>query len=280
MWEVSPPGHTASTTARECVNGIKDAGLRDRVLGAVQNFDANSTSYQGAILDNLVHSLSNDSYPVPGISGDEMQWLYSTQLAKRSRPARVIYDSIIQSAPNGLCCYCQYGKASTLDHFVPKTVIPALAVDPWNLVPCCMDCNHTLLDRFGCVPEEQLLHPYMMPDIGRWLHAEVVEGLPPTVRFRVEPEDRLDGSLRSRIYNQVEALRLNHLYAVVSTQDLCEVSINASRIFPLQGADGVHDHLEEMSQDYLSINMNSRRGVLYEALASSEWYCHGGFAME
>ncbi|MCQ6271010.1 hypothetical protein M8J71_10995 [Pseudarthrobacter sp. R1] len=251
--------------------------MRRKVIRALEDIETNNGTFKSYISQNLGHALSEESLQVSGVSKDDFIWLYTTQLAKRTRPARVIYDSIVQAAPNGLCCYCQYGKASTLDHFVPKAVVSALAIDPWNLVPACSDCNHEMLDEFSNQEERQFLHPYFIPAIGRWLYAEVVEGSPATLQFFANPDSALPDALRHRISNQHTELKLSGLYAIVSAQDLAEISNNVRRIYAAGGASAVQDHLREMSQDCFAADVNNRRGVLYEALANSPWYYGGGF---
>lgn len=84
-----------------------------------------------------------------------------------------------------------YSVATTLDHFVPKTLVPGLSIDPWNLVPACSDCNHGLFDNFSEQSTEQMLYPYFVPPIGRWLTASIGHTHPVTVRFAATPDASL-----------------------------------------------------------------------------------------
>ncbi len=38
-------------------------------------------------------------------------------------------------------CDCQYHKEVTIEHYLPKSIYPFLAVHPMNLIPCCTKCN-------------------------------------------------------------------------------------------------------------------------------------------
>ena len=39
------------------------------------------------------------------------------------------------------CPFCGIGTVSTLDHYLPKSKYPALAITPKNMIPACRDCN-------------------------------------------------------------------------------------------------------------------------------------------
>ena len=56
------------------------------------------------------------------------------------KPAR-IRRYLMSLANTGKCPICGIGQASTLDHYLAKTIYPTYAVTPYNLVPVCKDCN-------------------------------------------------------------------------------------------------------------------------------------------
>ncbi|WP_429413387.1 HNH endonuclease [Nocardia sp. GAS34] len=211
------------------------------------------------------------------LSASEMRSLYTGQLVRRDTPARAHYDKIILAAPYGLCCYCQYGEANTIDHFIPKTHVPALAIDGWNLMPCCGKCNHTLLDFHSDKPEKQLLHPYAMPALGRWLRARVIEQVPVVLQFTAEPEAGLTEILQQRILNEFEALHLGERYAIVAAEQISTTNRTLSRRWGSEDHETVRAHLREQALDEAGPDVNDRRAVVYEALADSDWYCQGGF---
>jgi len=44
-------------------------------------------------------------------------------------------------------CDCLYHKGTiSIEHYLPKSIYPFLAVHPINLIPCCEDCNGTKRD--------------------------------------------------------------------------------------------------------------------------------------
>ena len=72
-----------------------------------------------------------------------------------------------------LCSYCNMDMGREMDHFLPKSVFYMLAIEPFNLVPCCSVCNRKKLDKYE---EYDFFHPYFPvddSDIGRWLKCTV-----------------------------------------------------------------------------------------------------------
>lgn len=279
MWSVDPPTYTVEQAALACAKGMRDSKFSDRVLAGLKTFTNNNSTYRSAGQNDTTHLLVSVDYEIPGLSGDELKWLYKNRFAKKGVPGRIIYDAIRRAAPNGRCSYCQYGVATTLDHYVPKAIVPGLAIDPWNLIPACKDCNHTLLDEFSDQPESQLLHPYFAPKLGRWLYASVLQGAPVALEFFAIPDPGLPAIFRKRMTHQVEALELGELYSVVSSADVPEISNTVRRSFEVGDTENVRAHLLEMSADGFDTDPNNRRAVIYEALAADDWYCAEGFSL-
>jgi hypothetical protein len=213
---------------------------------------------------------------VQGLSDEQMRWIYNNRLARARTPGRRIYDQLMAAAPHGLCAYCRYGQASSLDHFLPKAVFASLSIEPWNLVPSCHECNHRLGGAWSTDPGNEMLHPYFMPKLGRWLRAVVEHTTPVVVTFFVDPESILDPNLVRRIRNQFDKLSLAKLYAIVSSQELSSLERRIPDHF--NGPNEVSAHLLEIAATAFAADPNDRRGAMYEALGCDEWYCASTFA--
>lgn len=277
MWPASPPASTAGDTVRACVRGTKSKDLRARLASEAGQLERNSLRLQDAAKRHDLHTVDSDAYFVTTVTDLEMKATYRLQLGRANRPASPIRDQLLGSAAHGLCCYCQYGQATTLDHFVPKDLVAALAIEPWNLVPACSRCNHTLLNSFGSGSTEQMLHPYAMPPIGRWLRAKAQPTAPTTLSFYANPDRSLDSEIRQRIQNEFISLELGSLFSIVSGVDIAQINSTLTRQFPKANGDLVRSHLLEAASDAFRVETNSRRGVIYEALANAEWYCLGAY---
>jgi hypothetical protein len=277
MWAASPPLASAAQAVQACARGMRDRGIAGRLLDASAQLQENSTALQLAARAHKLSSITKANYVVSGMTDDEMKAVYLGQLGRAKRPASLIRDQLISSGPFGLCCYCFQGQATTLDHFVPKDHVAALSVDPWNLVPACLRCNHKLLSFMGATSDDQFLHPYAIPQIGRWLRAAVVPGAPVSVQFFASPDPTLAASLQNRIANQFARLELDVFFSVVSGPDISEMNAVLSAQFARGNGRSVRAHLIESATGAFAADPNHRRGALFEALAENADYCAGGY---
>jgi hypothetical protein len=226
--------------------------------------------------------VSDGSFVPLGLTDVQLRWLYTQQLAKAGRPANEIYAQIMAVAPDRLCVYCNLHAAETLDHFLPKSEIAVLSVEPLNLVPACMRCNHRLNAHSANGVESQLFHPYFVKDLGRWLFAEVmasVSGQPSIVNFVSSPPADLEPVTSKRIESQFQLLRLaNHYRVVSSATTVIAAAASAKFAYQFGRQQAVQDHLMEMAHQYFAKNSNHWKAVVYEALANDQWFCSGGFS--
>jgi hypothetical protein len=87
--------------------------------------------------------------------------MYSQYFADKDKPARRIYNDLLNAARDH-CPFCGgIGSPRTLDHFLPKKLFPQFSILPFNLVPSCRDCNmEAKAQSFASRAEDQCIHPY------------------------------------------------------------------------------------------------------------------------
>ncbi|WP_354052989.1 HNH endonuclease [Cellulosimicrobium sp. 4261] len=255
-----------------------------KVWRALPSLEENSAHFQGLVHGGSAERCLSANYSTGEVTGKDLQWLYRNHVADSTDgAARDLYHEIkIRGPIDGVCPYCNHRDVGTVDHFVPKSKIPALSIEPWNLVPACMACNKTMLDAFSPEPGEQYLHPYSRPfpisPEMRWLRAEVVPGPPTVVRFRAEPEGSCDPLLAQRIVYEFDGLRLAELYSKLSIKKL-----NAARSRFIRDsftADTIREHLQELARTAEGAGANEWEAVLYYTLLASDWYVNGGYLQE
>src|SRR5687767_1312216 len=137
MWAVDPPTLTAAEAATACAKGIRNKVHRANVKAAVSDFAVNSVKLQAAIHAQQLHTSTSALFPITGLSEADLKGLYKGQVSRAKSKARHIYDHVVTNAKYDLFSYCQHGKVTALDHFIPISLVPELAIDPWNLVPAC-----------------------------------------------------------------------------------------------------------------------------------------------
>lgn len=275
MWRADAPVCTAIEVATACVRGVRDRGLRDAVLAGLGHIESNSDSYRDLGEADSLHEIAQQGYSIPNVTARSMKWLYEDRLARPSSAARRYYDQIMIGAPLGLCVYCRHSEAATLDHFAPKAHHPTLAIEPMNLVPACLRCNNRLRDDWSSEPVEQMLHPYFMPEAGRWLFATIEHVDPVVVRFEARPSPGLSSDLRQRVAGAFEKLQLASFFATNSAAELTGLGRRLSS--SQEAMAGIRAFLSEAAEVGFASDVNDRRGAMYEALALDDWYCSGGY---
>jgi hypothetical protein len=145
MWTVERPSFDAAETFKTCISRIGDPAFRQRLMTVVPDIEAAADDYE-LKADGRTLNLISTSNSVGGIvTRDEMIKVYDQRMAGRKGPGRAIYDQIKLLPKGDRCPFCDQRNVSTLDHVLPKTLYPSLAVAPLNLVGMCMECNKAKL---------------------------------------------------------------------------------------------------------------------------------------
>lgn len=261
-----------------CALSVQDLAHRTRLLGAL---DAVQTAEQNYLALGAVAQL----FQFPAIShvgewvaGAEMETLYTQTLSRQESTARPYYDAMRGSAPNNICPYCGQRTVSTLDHYLPKSIHPALAVTPINLVPACSECNKVKLDFQPPTAKDQILHPYF-DDVSAevWLNASVqdVAGRP-VLEFFAAPPKAWPVELANRLDTHLRRLKLPALYASHAAEELVNNREALQKLRNAGGPNGVRLHCLEQEQSLRSVHRNNWQAAYYRALAISDWFCELG----
>lgn len=278
MWKLHRPEVTASEAYLTCISRVRSASFKARLELAESDILKASEDFEKAAKEGKLHALAS-SINVGGIvSKEEMFNIYESKMARRAAPGRAIYDKILTAPEHGRCPLCGQRQVSTLDHYLPKSHFPALAVLPSNLVPACVDCNKAKLDTFPKCRGDETLHPYY-DDVEResWLSAKVLELKYPVIQFYVNPPDGWDEVTIARVRRHFKMLGLSYLYASQAAVELTSIKHYISELFREAGVQAVKRHLLEMMESCRKAQVNSWRTVTYQALSESDWYCAGGF---
>lgn len=204
--------------------------------------------------------------------------VYTRHMARRKSRGRHIYDELMMAAENDVCPFCGHRSVSTLDHTLPKSQHPALAVTPVNLVPCCRDCNHGKGTASPAEAAKQWLNAYY-DDItaDRWLYAEIIEGTKPVAVFSVTAPHYWNAVTAARVQNQYDKLNLAKLYASQAARQFQNVRRALREIHHSAGPEGVREDLNRRYLSCAEVMVNSWEAALYDAASNSAWYCDGGF---
>lgn len=285
MRALAVPNYDPQVVYQTCTNSISDIDLRNRlnvvtndVVNAASDYEQRATA--GQLYSIPPNNCGNDDIVAGAVTKKELKDVYNSHMVGRAKPARVIYDQLLSQAPMGKCPFCGFGHASTLDHYLPKTKYPLVAVLPINLVPSCKDCNTGKSMTIATTAEGQCLHPYFdHPNFfgEQWLYAEVEQTTPANVRFYVQPPAHWDGVSKERVQSHFNDFKLVSRYAVEASNQLACLRDTLTSYQEYIGAEGVRQHLTIEAQSYSRRHSNSWQTAMFQALAASDWYCGGGF---
>lgn len=217
MLLLPPPTPTGIEIRAACVPEIKMRTRRERIVADESHIQQDEADFRAALADGTARQLVLPS----DISADvkeDMVWLYENRLMKRwGRPFR----ASIMALTAGDCAFCHIAKAKTLDHSIPKSVHPRLAVEPMNLVPACRDCN---MNR-GVGSSKCSVSPYADRWIEEvpWLQARVPDATyPEQLHFFIAPDVPITDEQREALEEFFGDADLGPRYALL-----------ASKAFPL-----------------------------------------------
>lgn len=267
-----------------CVNGYGYKPTKDRRerLTAVKPVIEQSAQRYDALAQSItLHMIPQAKLVSNGgvsVTKKEMEDLYDDKLAHAGASGRQHYDTIKAGAR--ICPLCGQRTVGTIDHYLPKTLYPDLAVTPANLIPSCTDCNVTKKSYFPSSSAEHTLHPYY-DDFTKeqWLYAEVIVGNSPSLVFSVNPPRGWDRVKTERATRHLDTFRLRELYGIHAGSLLSGIRLSLQREHRTNGTVGIHKYLQDAAESQEAAHINSWQAATYRGLDRSDWFCATGFAL-
>lgn len=278
MWKISKPTMSALDCFNTCIAGIRDVALKDRMESIRPFIEASEMEFEVAAANVDLHLITTSSTVGGFVTASEMKKTYDQLMVRAGSRGRDIYDQLMLAAQGDTCPFCGHRNVSTLDHSLPKSQYPALAVTPINLVPSCKDCNHRKGSLVLRAKGDQLLNAYY-DDIEDelWLYSEIIHGSPAGARFFVRVNPAWDGITAERVNNHFNILKLGQLYAAQAGRELLNMRGALAEMYDAAGVEAVRDDLLRRHRSFSQVRTNSWEAALYAAAAASDWYCDNGF---
>ena len=284
MWRVQQPDFDVNQTFTTCISGVKDTvknnNLKTRFKGIRRAVITGSNEFQIYAKSGEMFRLAQHDNVDGTVSKKDMVGLYDGRFAKKNGPGRSLYTKIKLLPEHDRCPFCDHRDVSTLDHILPKTLFPVLAVTPLNLVGSCKDCNQAKGTQAPTTAADAVLHPYF-DDVSdqTWMRARVIETDVCSVLFCVKQRDEWDDDKNARLKAQFETLGLNKLYASQAAQEMSGIRESLILKFKAGGSASVRQELNDQWQSRKAYRRNCWQTALYRALSLSDWYCEGGFRL-
>jgi len=280
MKTLPEPDFTVRDVLDSCAAGLRDRGLARRLAGVLPALEEAELDYATLGPDARLFEILSTEDVDRTVSSAEMSALYKGTLARQGSRARRFYDRLKTAAPNDICPLCGQRVVKTLDHYLPKSMYPGLALTPINLVPACSDCNKSKLDRQPAGAEDQTLHPYFDDVDGvSWLFAEIRESSPPAAVFSVHPPPAWDAITAARLRIHFQTFGLGELYAAQAGSEMVSIRFALAEAASARGVEGVQSLLAHQARTRSLAARNSWVAALYSALAESVWFCSEGYGL-
>jgi len=275
------PSITFEEVYDACTGSISDATLAGNHQSSKSALSIYADDYHASMSAASIHRFSQTPRLPISVTDVDMKNLYANKLRKKSSPGRIYYDRLRVSLPDHLCPFCGARLVASLDHYLPKTEYPYLAVTPTNLIPACGECNNAKGSHVPTCVEDAFPHPYYESFDFIWLQAHLIEATPAGIMFICDTAQAPDAQVSQRVTHYFEKLNLASLYEIVAGRRLTEYSrilkplddcVGDSGISP----QGVKDFLQALEPAF-SDQPNHWNAALIRSLIASDWYCDGGF---
>ncbi|MFB8235583.1 hypothetical protein ACFC58_03435 [Kitasatospora purpeofusca] len=285
MLPLPPPELDAATVFEACSSAARSKKDQEALKRLASTAADAVSEYEGAAVGRSLHTLQHLQHQPGGPPAENKPAAinkalvngYTSRMVGKQSAGRAYYDELLASAPDGQCLLCGHGVADTLDHQLPKTLYPLLAVAPSNLAPACMYCNGNKRDMAPVDAERQTLNPYFDHEAEQhtWLTARI-SGPPVVVTFHALPPPAMPLILAARARHHFAELKLATLYASQAA-GLIRVESRS-----LQGLEprAAQDYLVKRAEEWTAEHRNGWQAALYTALAVNVWFaaegCQGG----
>lgn len=235
MMKLDEPSYSFEQTLEECKLGVTG---NEPLLGRFE-FSREGLLAQGGLyaaaaqagdlyrIEPIQTGSGSDGPVVGALSKSDLVKFYEQYFVAERKPARRVYDALLNSAKEK-CPFCGgVGTPRNLDHFLPKTHFPQFSVLPLNLVPACRDCNMDGKGHgFARLAEDQRIQPYLDQDkffLEQWIFARYYDGTggnPGEFEYFVEAPGGWLILDKQRARNQFEAFDLAKRYATKAAEAL------------------------------------------------------------
>jgi len=282
MNEVIKPSFRPSTVFDSCVEAKQSEELKIKLRSIRTEVKNENKIFKNKGNMSLFFQMMRGNGVPPNVTKEEMEDLYESSFSQSKVVRKKYYDKIKLSAKDDTCPYCAQRNVSTLDHYLPKSLYPKLVVNPLNLIPCCMECNHIKREHYPSNNEEQILNPYFDNLIkDKWLIATIKKQgrKPPVLLFKAEPSNRIPALLSERIKWHFNKFKLAELYTSQSGRHLSGIAESLKREWEQGGIDNLRVALEEHYNSWSTINVNSWQSAMFAVLVKSQWFISAGFKL-
>ena len=250
---------TAKQIFLDCVAKCHDKDALKRCADIVQE---DSDNYRAAAPLGLANFNYHSQFPA-GVTKTRLKEVYDNLFV----PRKYFYDEILYQDEVCLCPVCDISEPSTLDHYLPKSVVPTVAVTPHNLVPMCARCNTVKSDKMETDVRRLPFHLYFddFPN-EPWLTVRFVAGAELAAHYVVRCPDDWDLVLKARLRRHMELYDLETRFSINACREMTGKRKKWKRLLSARGVDALREEIQEEKISQEELDVNSWKAALYRGL--------------
>ena len=254
------PDIAAEEIFEVCVGSFTDEKKRTKLLSCKGLVKSDSDSYEKTT-PSSIQKFTPSVLPEE-VSSAEMSKVYTDKFANQAGPGRVYYNKIMAQTNQGTCPICGVRIACTLDHYLPKSKVPTLAVTPSNLIPTCRDCNFDKHADMEFDPNKTPVHIYFdeLPNVP-WLFVNI--GSLMEVTYYISCPNTWDAGLRNRVEQHLDFYNLHQLYSSHAAQEIADAKMLWQTLLTTGGQSALHSIICSARKSAECNDMNSWKAALY-----------------
>lgn len=267
MRKLNAPGDSVQDVFSTCIASYRDAALKDRLRLVIPILADETSRFETCVLTSQTHTIPRADNVGGVVRKDEMMDVYQSKFVRG--PGRSYYDKYMSLPANGKCPLCGIGIVATLDHYLPQSQYPALAVTPKNMIPACRDCN--MGEKRTFFPqnaEEEPLHPYfddVEQDVWLFVNFNIADATLVPTYFVSKPAEWSDLLFR-RVQNHMDLYNLYRSYAVHAVEEITGRSSMWHIFLDKCGENFLAESFHEEAASRERLFLNSWQSALYRGL--------------
>lgn len=201
---------------------VKDPTYKDRIENLKGTIQKQFQEYDKQFsLDNLP-ILSPEALSPQEQADLKLLYKYDT------KPFQKLNDILTTGENNTrqpLCPFCTINNVNTLDHLIPKTEFAEFSDHPFNLMPCCSDCNSKKSSNWRIGNERKYLNLYLdeLPKIQYLFVSLSIVDSTIKAKFTIENRNHIEVTLFQKIINHYEDLELCNRFSLNCDNTISEL---------------------------------------------------------
>lgn len=260
----------------ELCNSFKGLKYKEIIMDKSENYEVNLSNLE------ITYEKEKEIIQRDNEFKEYMKKMYSSRLSNKNYENIYKYYQQIRSSQR--CCpYCNFQtrEVKQLDHYLPKSIFPSLAIVVSNLVPICKDCNEKKDNYYSLNISKQLIHPYYdekMDESFEFIKCEIIEEKNIGFRFHIERLEHWDAIFFEKVRFHFKKLEIDKLYLSDFNTEFDVFFQELKFIYECnKSKDILRGHIKMKVDVYYGMKIMPWRYAGFKSLLDSEWFIENNF---